>query len=206
VTLGRRVVWTAAGTIPNGFTLFDLLVAIVLFGLLFVGLLHGTRFGLLAFTAHERLRQGTDDLSILDSTVRNLIENMDPGAGLGSAPISGSGEWLKFASTLQQASTRLLPGQRVTAELRLDGDHRIILRWRPLSHAARQWPLPAPTDTELLRGVSRIAFSYWRGGGTWVSEWQEPELPALVRIRLEFPEGDTRRWPDIVAAPGLDRQ
>jgi general secretion pathway protein J len=204
VTVGRRVVWTAAGTIPHGFTLFDLLVAIVLFGLLLLGLLHGTRFGILAFTAHERLRQGTDDLSILDGTVRNLIENMDPGTGLGSAPMSGSGEWLKCVSTLQRGSTSVLPGQRVTAELRLDGNHRIILRWRQRSHAARQ--LPVPTDTELLRGVSRIAFSYWRSGGTWVSEWQGPELPTLVRIRIEFPAGDTRRWPDIIAAPGLDRQ
>jgi general secretion pathway protein J len=92
------------------------------------------------------------------------------------------------------------------ATLKVDASHRLVLRWWPSLHARRLRPQPpAPTETELLRGVSRIELSFWRTGGNWVSSWQSADLPALVRVRLQFPRGDPRHWPDIVAAPRLDR-
>jgi general secretion pathway protein J len=92
------------------------------------------------------------------------------------------------------------------ATLRVDADHRLVLRWSPSVRARRLRPQPAaPTETELLRGVSHIELAFWRPGGDWVGSWQSADLPALVRVRLRFPPGDPRRWPDIVAAPGLDR-
>jgi general secretion pathway protein J len=80
-----------------------------------------------------------------------------------------------------------------------------MLRWRPYLRATRLRPLPPPNETELLRGVSRIELAFWRPGGGWVSTWRSPDLPALVRVRLDFPSGDPRHWPDIVASPALDR-
>ena len=80
-----------------------------------------------------------------------------------------------------------------------------MLHWQPAARATRLRGPPEPTDTELLRGVSRIELAFWRPGGAWVSTWRSPDLPTLVRVSLHFLPGDRRRWPDIVAAPMLSR-
>jgi len=98
-----------------------------------------------------------------------------------------------------------MPSRRMSAELRVDADHRLILLWRPYLRATRLRPMPAPRSTELLRGVSRISMFYWEPTGHWTNTWRATDLPALVRVRLSFPDGDSRHWPDIVAAPGIDR-
>jgi general secretion pathway protein J len=201
---GRLRAPLMVGPGASGFTLLELLVAIVLCGLLLAGLLQGTRFGILASSISDRMTRGNDDLNIMDSTVRHLIEGMNPGEALGRAPMSGGSDWLKCIAALPKAS-QSAPVRGMIAELRLDDSHRLVLRWRPYLHSTHLGPAPAPTDTELLRGVERIAISYWVPGGNWTSAWHADELPVLVRVRLQFAEGDSRHWPDIVAAPGLDR-
>jgi hypothetical protein len=64
---------------------------------------------------------------------------------------------------------------------------------------------PQFTETELLGGVASMELSFWAPGDGWITTWKAPELPALVRIRLELTDPTQRRWPDIVAAPDLDR-
>ena len=95
-------------------------------------------------------------------------------------------------------------GRRIQATLLVDVDHRLMLHWQPAARATRLRGPPEPTDTELLRGVSRMELAFWRPGSGWVSAWRAPDLPTLVRISLRFPAGDARHWPDIVAAPLLD--
>lgn len=191
------------GRSAGGFTLLELLVAIVVAGLLMLSLAQGTRFGLLAWSTDARLSRGNDDLDIMDRTVRHLIEGMDPGTLRAPAPMAGGGDRLECVTALPDASDAG-PIRRMSVELLLDGNHRLLLRWRPYLNVMHLRPLPAPRTTELLRGVSRIEMSYWTPSGHWVNSWQEPDLPALVRVRLRFPDGDVRHWPDIVAAPGLE--
>ena len=188
---------------PNGFTLLELLVALTVLGFLFVVLAQGVHFGLLAGATEMRLTSGNDDFNTLDNTLRHLIEVVEPGDDLDPAPFTATADSLDCITVLPNASGST-SGRRVQATLLVDPEHRLVLRWRPSLHA-RQLRPPAPSEAELLRGVSRLELAFWRPGGGWVSTWRSPDLPTLVRVRLHFPAGDLRHWPDIVAAPALDR-
>ncbi len=188
---------------PNGFTLLEIIVALTVLGFLLVALSQGVHFGLLAWGAERHLSSGNDDLDTLDSTLRHVIEGMDPGDDLDPAPFEGSRDQLQGITALPTAGG-IMPSRPMQVTLLVDQAHRLVLRWRPYLHAKRIGPPPATIETELVRGVAGIDLAYWRGGG-WASSWQSPDLPALVRIRVRFPAGDSRHWPDIVAAPVLDR-
>ena len=62
-------------------------------------------------------------------------------------------------------------------------------------------------ETELLGGVARLEFAYWGTSGadsaTWLTQWDGPVLPQLIRIRMTFGKGDSRHWPDMIVAPQL---
>ncbi len=63
------------------------------------------------------------------------------------------------------------------------------------------------TGSLLLSGVSSLAIAYY--GATrddperkWRSFWQnESHAPEVVRIRIAFPPGDQRVWPDMLVRP-----
>jgi general secretion pathway protein J len=189
---------------PNGFTLLEILIVLTILGFLFVGLAQGVRFGLLAQATEAHLTSGNDDFNTLDNTLRHLIEIVDPGDDLDSAPFTANGDRLDCITALPSASGAT-PDRRIHATLLVDDHHRLVLRWQPSARALNLRPPSPPIDTELLRGVSRIELAFWRPGGDWLSTWRSPDLPTLVRVRLHFPAGDRRHWPDIVAAPLLNR-
>jgi general secretion pathway protein J len=61
----------------------------------------------------------------------------------------------------------------------------------------------------LVNGVANVEFSYFGGGGDdtaprWSNRWEDAaKLPLLVRMHVQFPVGDRRRWPDLVIAPAI---
>jgi general secretion pathway protein J len=128
---------------------------------------------------------------------------MDPGNETDPAPLSASPNTLVMLTALPDPAA---PGsdRRVQATLMVAG-RRLVLRWQPYLHAERRKPAPPAIETELLPNVNRMEPSFWRAGGGWVETWRSPDLPALVRIRLVSSDPDRRHWPDIVAAPLLDR-
>jgi general secretion pathway protein J len=187
----------------SGFTLLEVLVALTVLGFLLVGLAQGVHFGLLAWSTEEHLTSGNDDFNTLDDMVRHVIEGANPGDDLDPAPFVGTRDQLDCITTLPDAGgpTGI---RQIKATLLVDANHRLMLRWLPYMHAIRLRSPPA-TESELLPGVSRIELAFWRPGSGWISAWRSPDLPTLVRVRLQFPEGDARHWPDIIAAPALDR-
>jgi len=185
-----------------GFTLLEVLVALVVLGFLMLGLTQGTRFGLLAWDRQARGVDRRGDLDAVDRALRRLIEQAEPGAGTSPAPFAGESGALTFATELP-LSAGALPTRRAEVELTVGAGHRLLLRWTPLLHAIR--PTPPPTQTtELLSGVDGLELSYLGDGG-WVDSWKGPALPALVRIRIVFTKAQKRHWPDIVAAPLRER-
>ena len=62
----------------------------------------------------------------------------------------------------------------------------------------------------LLRDVDTISLSYFGAmepdrAPQWRENWrQRPRMPSLVRIRLQFLNGDSRLWPDLVVHPLAD--
>jgi general secretion pathway protein J len=186
----------------HGFTLLELLAAVAILGLLLVILTQGVHFGLLATQSEARIGGENAGLQEIDLALRHLIEATDPGSEEQDQP-----------SLLGRRNTMTLvtevPGRvtgPVAATLFVDGQHRLMLRWRALPRASNvERPQPV-NETELQCCVSRLELSFWQPTGGWVGLWQSPDLPAMVRIHLVFSNHRLHGWPDIVVAPRLDRR
>src|ERR1700732_1013429 len=111
----------AANRRPNGFTLIEVVIALTVLGFLFVGLAQGVRFGLVAWSAEMRRTGGDDDLRTLDSTLRHVIEGMDPGDDLNPARLVATSDWLDCITALPDASGST-PSRRMRALLRVNAD------------------------------------------------------------------------------------
>jgi general secretion pathway protein J len=194
---------TRSSSSAAGFTLLEILVALVVFGLLVVGLTQGVHFGLRARTTQARIIAMSDSLDTTDRTLRNLIEQMSPGTSDQPTSMVGTSRSMSFTSNLPRWQGGLEEPQ-LTGTLLVDNAHRLLLRWVPREHVARFGANPRPTDIELVAGVDHIQIGYWRQqarGGDWVGSWNGPGLPSLVRIGIVFVAGDRRHWPEIIVAP-----
>jgi general secretion pathway protein J len=186
-----------------GFTLLELLVALIVFSVLMVALSRGLHFGLQAWGVQARSIARTSDLDVVDRTLRRMIEHMDPGTQFEAPLIEGDQSRVAFTTDLPDAAAGL-PTRRADVALLVEERH-LMLRWTPHMHVQRFGPPPRPIETELLSGVQRIELAYWRPAGGWLERWQSDSLPQLVRIRIIFADGSAHRWPDIVAAPVRER-
>jgi general secretion pathway protein J len=189
-----------------GFTLLETIVALVVLGLLIVGLGEGVRFGLGARRAEDSLIAKGEGLDAVDRTLRGLIAEMNPGGFATPPTLAGSSERMVFLTELPPGAA--IDGIRqARVALGVDPDHRLVLAWRLAPHAVAL--APPPQGRVVLAGdVARLAIAYAEPaalGGGWVRQWGEAALPALVRIRIVFAAGDRRLWPDIVAAPMRER-
>ncbi len=184
-----------------GFTLLEILVALVVLAVLLLGLRQGVAVGVSASEAQARLVAGREDLDTVARALRRLVEHMDPGTELEPVHLDAGPHALAFPTELPAGTVLQQPS--IDAALLVTGAGQLVLRWTPRRHAVRLAPPSPPRETNLLRGVAGLDIAYWRpsSGGAWVSEWPGPGLPALVRLRVTFPRGDRRHWPDIVAAP-----
>jgi general secretion pathway protein J len=185
----------------DGFTLIEVLVALAVLGLLMLALGQGLRFALSGWTVQNRVVDVHTDLDAVDRTLRQLIEQIDPGSAAAPAEIVGTASRLVFTSELPLAAASL-PTREADMLLTVDAGHRLVLRWTPHLHAIRLGPPPQPHQEVLLDGVDRIEIDYWKpGGGGWLAAWKGPLLPGLIRIRLVFTKRDRPPWPEIVDAP-----
>lgn len=184
----------------RGFTLLELLVALVVFGFILAGLSQGVRFGLNAWDRQARIVDARGNLDAVDRTLRTLVARLDPASVLGGRPHA-----MAFTSELPEMVA--VTTRQADVLLLVDSRHRLVLRWLSHLHAERFGPLPAPHEEVLANGVDRLDLAYWGRdeASGWVQIWNDNDPPALIRIRLIFPAGDPRHWPDIVVATIRDR-
>jgi len=194
----------------SGFTLLELLVALVVLGLLVIGLTRGVRAGLTMWGAQARRVGETGELDAGARVLRALLSGISTptpgvvggrGAG-GTSKLEGHADSLSFVGDLP---TGLGTTRRANITLELDRE-RLVLRWTPHRHELTNAPAPEPTETELIRGVARLDFAYWGSlspdqPASWQAQWDSFNIPQLIRVRLALVKGDRRRWPDLIAAP-----
>jgi general secretion pathway protein J len=180
----------------RGFTLFEVLIALAVFGLLVVGLTQGTRMGLAGLRSQARASDAQADLDAVDRVLRQLIGTIDPGTQLKGPPVfEGERHRAVFIASLP-AGDGASPSLRAHVLVLVDARRRLVLRWYPYYDTELQ-QLPA-RETVLLSDVERIDLSYWAASG-WADRWDRADtLPDLLRLHIVFPADDRRRWPDVV--------
>ena len=188
----------------GGFTLLEIVVALVVLGILLVTLSRGTQFGLAAFDRQDRMINVGGRLEAVDRTLRRLIVQLDPGTATDGDTVVGARHVLVFRSRLPVGETMGEAGTLADLRLSVDDDHHLVLAWLPHRHVKAANAAPAPHREILLDDVDAINLDYW-GDNAWHAQWNEVAPPALIRIRIVFPDGDGRRWPDIVEAPARDQ-
>jgi general secretion pathway protein J len=174
--------------------LLEMLVALVVFGLLLAGLSQTTHFALTAWRMNTKNAAGPARVSAVDTALRRLIEQASP------QDFAGASDNLAFTTMLPEGSR--VTG-RADAAIFVTPGQNLVLRWAP-HPAGKLFGLPPPPHSEmLLPDVAAIRFSYLtlqpNGAPVWVSSWQRPGLPLLVRIGIQF-TGPVI-WPDFLAAP-----
>ena len=121
----------------SGFTLPEILVALVVLGLLLSGLGLGIRYGISALERQANTIAAHDELDSADHLLRGLIARLDP-----AAPVAGTAHAVGFRSDLPE----MVP-------------HGTINQAKLLQHIERQLFMPLPVqlgrDCSALRGVSQ---------------------------------------------------
>lgn len=194
----------------SGFTLLETLVAVTVLGFLMIGLTSGVRTGLNFWNAQTRRTAQTAELDSTARVLRNVltaIPILAAGAS-GAAPVAigfkGEPDRITLVGDLP---TGLGGAQRADVTIQLNAG-RVVMVWTPHRHETPGAAAPTPTETELIRGVDHLQFAYWGTIGpnspaAWLTQWDSPALPELVRVSLGFAKGDVRHWPDLIAAPRL---
>lgn len=177
----------------RGFTLLEVLVGVAVLGLIMGVLYGGVSFALQGARRQDAVLGKTGEYDAVDRALRRMVAEADPG-GAGTVPLRGTPGRVAFSSRMPAAAG----GGAADMAVGIAGG-TVVLRWSPRRPGRQIGPGPASQETELLRGVQRLELSYWGSAG-WRSEWAEATLPALVRLRVTFPAGDARHWPDMVMA------
>jgi general secretion pathway protein J len=193
----------------SGFTLLEMLVAITVLALLMVGLSQGVRTGFAFWSAQSHRSGETAELDATARVLRSLLTGIPTRSATAAAEASaiafvGHPNQIDFVGDLP---TGFGNSRRADITIALRGG-RLVLAWTAHRHEQSSAAPPVPAEIELTRSVDKLEFGYWgdpsrTGAAAWLAQWDGPALPELIRVRLGFVKGDTRRWPDLVAAPQL---
>jgi len=99
----------------------------------------------------------------------------------------------------------IAPAGNQRFELTTSLDHALALTWQSDSTLDS----PSPARATLLSRVESIDLAYFGPDPTgrslrWWDSWTgRTALPQLIRLRVRFPAGDGRQWPDLVVHPEI---
>ena len=206
---------TARRESARGFTLLELLVAITLLAVLMAALFGALRLGARVWETGEARLDASARIQVVQNFLRQqlaatipLIETTRDPRALGGLLFAGTSEGLRFVGLLPEhlgAGASLMELALRPAQGRGPGD--LVLRMRPLDPGDGEAP---GEERVLVTAVERLELAYFGPGQpgaapTWWQEWQgQRSLPRLVRLRLAFPTGDGRRWPELIVGLMVD--
>lgn len=213
-------------TVSRGMTLIEALVALLLLSLLSVGVVASFRLAHHSYQQQIRLDGADWDVVIAQRFLRGVLESAYPfearsrsvSAHYGlegtrerlllTAPMplaSGSQGHYRYELTLTPRADGLNDWV-IRSRIDRDGNNDTEIRSGVGRHSAR--------EEALLQRVASVRWAYLEPQASspglpeppplWRDEWVgKTRLPTLVRVRIQFPAGDRRIWPDLVAAPRI---
>jgi len=188
-----------------GFTLLEILVAVVVLGFIVAGLSQATRFGINAWDVQERLSDNAAEIERLDRVLRLLIEHAVPPTSSDDKMLDGQEHRLVLVTRLPDEPPTQ-PIRRPQVAIGVDDQHRLLLRWVPHPNAVAIIPPPPPQQIVLAEGVDHLDVSYRQAladGGKWKTIWDDSALPALVTMHIVL-TSTHRQIPLIEAATMVD--
>ena len=194
-----------------GFTLVELLVTLALMSLLSVIVLGSLRFGIRAWQREAVHADSIDRVRHAATMLRSLIEDAYPYYAAGSdargrIEFQGTSESLNFLAPAPLALGGIGRSRfRVFLE-RHDSQQDLMLSSEPELASGTS----ARATARLVDNVKAVTISYFSGTASakevaWQREWTLPSrLPQLVRVDVQFHEGDARAWPEFMVTPRID--
>ncbi|HEY7298472.1 MAG TPA: prepilin-type N-terminal cleavage/methylation domain-containing protein [Xanthobacteraceae bacterium] len=193
-----------------GFTLVELLVAVALLGLVSLTLFGSLRFGVAAWGRGTSHADQTAEILSIQNFLRRIIADAYPmflpdGQGRGHVDFNGMSQSLDFlAPTPVALGSGGRSRFRVSLESRAAQSDVTVTTQPELSDDSS-----ATVKKSIVAGVRSVAFKYF--GVTrsdkvaqWHEDWiRQANLPGLLSIRIVFPEGDQRLWPELIVAPRI---
>lgn len=194
----------------RGMTLIEVLVALTLLSLLSAGMITVFRLGHRTYDRVLKVDRSYWDVVVAQRFLRSALESaypFEPGDAHATG-LEGTAERLELTAPGSQAD-RSTGFRRFSFTLvrRSDGFADLVAT----SQLDRNGADVAGGDASMPNGevlVSRVKGIEWsyldatKESG-WQPGWAECRPPSLVRLHVEFPAGDSRRWPDLVVAPRI---
>lgn len=204
----------------RGMTLIEALVALALIALLSIGLLSAFRLGGRTYREVTRADSGSWQVFVAQRFLRHILSSaypFEPAAGSLARGINGSSDRLELTGPMPAAGGSM-GHYRYALALRAapEGLYDLIVR----SGLDRNGPAPPVVDTQapahsdvLLKGIKSIQWAYLAPPETagsalttqsrWLDSWNRLKPPLLVRLRIAFPPGDGRVWPELIVHPRI---
>jgi len=189
----------------DGFTLLEILVAVVVMGFVIAGLAQATKFGMTAWTVQARMAEQSATMERVDRVLRLVVEQAAPPLAADDKPFAGLEHRMTLVTRLP-AQPVTDPVRRAQVALGVDEKDRLVLRWQPHANGVAIRPLPPPSEIVLLDGVDHLDLSYRQAvadGGKWMRRWDDASLPALVTMQIVMKDPKVT-WPALQVTTMLD--
>ncbi|QDH25322.1 prepilin-type N-terminal cleavage/methylation domain-containing protein [Neokomagataea tanensis] len=186
----------------SGFTLLEIMVVLVVFGLLSLALWTGIGVGTRGWRSGEQLSVSVQQAQDTEDVLRRVLTRADISDEGGAPSLTGEGDRLRAVSWLAQGG-----GYAHEAEIGLgvNAKKQLVLRWRTYVRTRCPRPDEAYQEEILISGLQGVDFSYFGmadGSMGWHKSWSSTSLPQLVRVHFHFIKAG-QRWPDILIHPLL---
>lgn len=187
----------------EGFTLMELLVALVLLGLLTTLMFGSLRFGVQVWARSDGTISENNALRLAETDVRTDLSDAYPmyksDGTKPSIAFDGGADAISYLVPSQET-----PGALARIGLRIDGDNGDLQLSR--TEELELATTPAPRRNILLRHLKNVGFSYFGRAAAneppaWSGSWHEKtRLPSLIKVDLQTKDGHWSQW---VVAPRI---
>jgi general secretion pathway protein J len=196
----------------QGFTLLELLVALLLLSLIFLLLTSGLQFGTRAWNVGQEEPNSTSEAVTVQQLLRRVLSEVRPYM-IEAAPtvrrhvyFIGNQNSVRFIAPVPE---HLGVGGLYEVALYLTDDggsrHRLEMSWRLFRGTETSSGPQRGRQIALVDEVAQIQFAYFghrspQDSGQWYNDWQDVQsLPDLIRLHVTLSAGE-QAWPDLIVA------